>query len=236
MSARFALYLAPEADDPLWHFGSEWLGYDAQSGLDVPHPRIEGVTSHEWREATAHPRLYGFHLTLKAPFRLAPGARPEELEHHLAELAARHCVVEPVPLELDASPAGDGQVFLCLRPKNPSAFLSTLEADAVVNLDPLRAPLEPAEYARRKPERLSSRELSYLRCYGYPHVLEAFRPHFSLTGPIAADSPLLTALRAHLDKTVVPNAFACRSLALFEQPEPGARFIVRRRFDLPGAA
>lgn len=232
MTARFALYLAPEADEPLWHFGSEWLGYDAQTQQSVPHPSLSGLDEETLHAATAHPRLYGFHLTLKAPFRLADGVTPDDLERATAELAARHAVFGPITLAPDIRPAGKEASFLCLHPAAPHAALTKLEADAVMALDVWRAPLDAQEFARRKPERLDQRELGYLKLWGYPHVLDAFSPHFSLTGPVEDIAPYHSAVTGALAGNPRLSAFTCRSVALFEQPAPGARFIIRRRFAL----
>ena len=71
MSARYALYLAPPADSELWRFGSRVIGRDAASGVDISGFALEGWSAPDWRAATQEPRRYGFHATLKAPFRLA---------------------------------------------------------------------------------------------------------------------------------------------------------------------
>jgi hypothetical protein len=44
--------------------------------------------------------------------------------------------------------------------------------------------LTPPELARRRPDTLDARGLELLARYGYPHVLERFRLHFSLSGPV----------------------------------------------------
>ena len=62
---RVALYWAPELDDPLHARASIWLGRDAETGAALAQPDVPGIV-----EATADPRLYGFHATLKAPFRI----------------------------------------------------------------------------------------------------------------------------------------------------------------------
>ena len=64
---RIALYYAPEAHDPLHQRASTWLGRDATSGAEIPQPAIAGV---DIAEVTADARGYGFHATLKPPFRV----------------------------------------------------------------------------------------------------------------------------------------------------------------------
>lgn len=229
---RFAIYLAPEPHEPLWQFGSAWLGYDAVTGADVTHPVLPGIAPETIREATAHPRLYGLHVTLKAPFRLADGITVDEFQRAVEVVAQRHDPVASFPLTLEARKAGGDRIFLCLAPAETQPHLHRLEADAVVTLDPFRAPLKAGEIARRKPERLGRKERDYLEIYGYPHVLDCFRPHLSLTGPIAPDSPLRDALAQQLGDEPALLTLACRSLLLFEQHEPGARFRIRQRYPL----
>ncbi len=113
---RYAIYLAPEPHEPLWLFGSAWLGYDAATRADVKHPVLSEIAPQAIREATAHPRLYGLHVTLKAPFRLADGIAPDELQRAVQDLAQRHDPVGPFPLTLEARKAGEDQIFLCLAP------------------------------------------------------------------------------------------------------------------------
>ncbi len=100
----------------------------------------------------------------------------------------------------------------------------------MVTLDSFRAPLTAGEFARRRPERLGRKERGYLESYGYPYVLDCFSPHLSLTGPVAPGAALRDALAQRLANEPALLALACRSLLLFEQPEPGARFHIRQRY------
>ena len=74
---RFAVYYAPEPG-PLADFGAAWLGWDATAGSARAHPDIAGLPR-PVAEITQTPRKYGFHGTVKPPFRLAPGSTPEAL-------------------------------------------------------------------------------------------------------------------------------------------------------------
>ena len=229
---RFAIYLAPEPQEKLWSFGSSWIGYDAQTRASITHPALPGITPKAIHEATEHPRLYGLHLTIKAPFRLIDGLCVSELEHAVEELACRHDPIGPFSLVLEQRKAAEAKLFLCLAPAERQPALHRLEADAVVTLDPFRAPLTLAEVAKRRPDRLDRKELGYLHSYGYPYVLDVYQPHISLTGPIAPDSPLQAALGQQLNAEPELMQFAARSLLIFEQPEPGAPFHVRQRYSL----
>ena len=76
---RYALYYTPPPDSPLWRFGCAVIGYDSVLGCDVPLALPEGWSTDDWRAATTEPRRYGFHATLKAPFRLAAGSTEDDL-------------------------------------------------------------------------------------------------------------------------------------------------------------
>lgn len=211
MIKRYALYFAP-ADAGLWQAGSGWLGRDAATGRPVGQPAIAGLAA-----ATAAPRKYGFHATLKAPFRLAAGTTPGALHAALAETAA---ALAPVPLPgLAVTRLGR---FLALCPQPQPAALTRLAAEVVTRFEPFRAPLSAAETARRRPEHLSARQNELLRDFGYPFVFEEFRFHMSLTGdldPAELDrlEPLATDFFApHLARPVQIDR-----LCLFGEDETG---------------
>ena len=65
---RYALYVVPE--DAFYRVGASWLGWDSVAGRATAHPGIDGLTR-PVAEITATPRKYGFHGTMKPPFRLA---------------------------------------------------------------------------------------------------------------------------------------------------------------------
>ena len=72
--ARYALYLTPPQHSDLWSFGCNVIGRDPFTGRLVDGFAPEGHEFEAWRKLTSEPRRYGFHATLKAPFR--PGTLP----------------------------------------------------------------------------------------------------------------------------------------------------------------
>jgi hypothetical protein len=66
---RYGLYFAPGTNEAFHDLGASWLGRDAASGQAVEHPDLEGLGATELSEITGPARRYGFHATLKAPFR-----------------------------------------------------------------------------------------------------------------------------------------------------------------------
>src|SRR5437868_6649052 len=102
-SGRCAIYWAPPAASALADFGAYWLGRDAERGA-VPQGDGLGLppgTDPAWlAQATADPRHYGLHATLKPPFRLADGRTQPALAAALARFAAATAPVSGPPLVL----------------------------------------------------------------------------------------------------------------------------------------
>lgn len=70
---RYAIHFTPTPNDPLTQAAAAWLGRDAYSGQAVEPPGMIDLGMQEISYHTALPRRYGFHGTIKAPFRLAEG-------------------------------------------------------------------------------------------------------------------------------------------------------------------
>lgn len=176
---RYAVYYAPPVQSPLWRFGSSVVGYDAETGTPVPPPALRRFDADHWRDITAEPRRYGFHGTLKAPFRLAPGRSEAELRAVSARFAKDRAPFACAGMKL----AQIGR-FLALKTVMPCAALDRLAAGAVAAFDDFRAPMTPGELERRQRGSLTPRQQEYLGRWGYPFVLEDFRFHMTLTGPL----------------------------------------------------
>lgn len=223
--ARFALYWAPDLDDPLHAAGSAWLGRDAETGAARRQPAAPGV---DLFEITREPRLYGLHATLKAPFRLATSY--EALSDSAAALAARIA-----PFDLPPLAVTDLDGFLALTEQAPCPPLQALCDQAVADLEPHRAPLTEAEIAKRRPERMTREQRGNLDRWGYPYVFGAFFFHVTLTRRLSPEESAL--LRPAAEAAVGPAARHPRrvaSICLFSQPEPGQPFRIAERFRLAG--
>jgi len=176
---RYAIYFAPPATSPLWRFGAAVIGYDAETGATVAPPELRRFDAERWREITAEPRRYGFHATLKAPFRLAEGRSEDDLGAACAAFAAERTRFACAGVELSAI----GR-FLALKPASPCAALDRLAGAAVKAFDGFRAPMSAAEREKRLRAPLTARQQDHLARWGYPYVLEDFRFHMTLTGPL----------------------------------------------------
>ena len=229
---RYAIYLAPKADTALWQFGSAVLGYDAATGLDIKGFRLPSMPQDRWLKATLRARTYGFHATLKAPFRMKDGDDEQSLINGLMAFASTHFSLSEMLLQLAVLDENQAGGFLALVPTKPNAGLHTLEAATVKGLDHLRAPLSGDEIANRNPASLSQRQAEYLSNYGYPFIFEEFRAHFTLSDRLSNALALKSELNDLLIGHVGKAGFTINELVLFKQPTFDARFQIIARAPL----
>ena len=156
MYTRYALYFTPPPG-PFAQAGEAWLTQDVAK----------------------RPRRYGFHATLKAPFRLAE----EVTEDALRAAVAGFCAQTP-PVMIDGLEVTQTGRFLVLTPVGETDALDLFAAQVVAHFDPFRAPLTEAETTRRRGTGLPAGAEARLQRWGYPHVMEAFAFHMTLTGPL----------------------------------------------------
>ena len=234
-SARYAIYLAPAPESALWRFGCQVIGRDAATGDEFSSFAPDGFDAATWRGMTVEPRRYGFHATIKAPFRLAENKREEALFEAAAELAAAQRPFDAGALCVSTLPIGAAEAFIALTPAAPSLEIASLESVVVRALDHFRAPLTAEERARRKPDQLSSRQRENLDKWGYPYALDEFRPHFTLSDALADSAPVASALAREFAARVASPALIVDALVLFAQSNSGGDFTILRRFPFRGA-
>ena len=167
---RWAVYFLPAPRTALAALGAAWMAEHAGD------PRL------------ASPRRYGFHATLKAPFRLANGYTAAALHRSTRRLVAGFESVSAPPPRVVAM----GR-FLVLMPLGPCPAVDRLAARLTVALDPFRAP------QMRQFRQLSPRQRRNQRKWGAPWVLDDFAFHLTLAGPFAGapDAGWVAAAQAH---------------------------------------
>lgn len=225
-TARYAIYLAPPPSTPLHAVASALLGRDAARDQSVPFRVPDGIAPERWQAITEDARGYGFHGTMKPPFRLAAGSDIGDLEQAVARYAATRTAFNGPPLVLRPISG-----FLALVPARADARIDALAADCVREFDRFRAPAGEGELARRRRSGLSARQDEYLQRWGYPYVMEEFRLHFTFTCRLdeAERATAARALQPHVERFAA-EPLRVDALVLFEQPEAGAPFRIRRRF------
>jgi putative phosphonate metabolism protein len=226
---RYALYYAPTATSALEQFGAQWLGRSVTDGQAVAQPTVPGLSPQDLAALTAEPRRYGFHGTLKPPFFLAEGTTISQLETAVETFCRAQ---QPLPLPHWALRWLGS--FIALVPAAPCPALQDLAADCVRTFDSFRAPASEAELAKRRAKGLTSRQEEHLQRWGYPYVMEDFRFHLTLTGPVR-NSDQRAALEGALTLQTAPwrqKPTSITEIALYRQDGPQAAFILHRRFAL----
>ncbi|MHC0506064.1 DUF1045 domain-containing protein [Achromobacter aegrifaciens] len=230
LAHRYALYLAPTG--PWREHGSRWLGRCADTGLALPPRPGQNAEARNWTEA---PRHYGLHATLKPPFRLNPGASPEQVDAAARQLAAGGT---PFSLELECQPL---RGFLAWRiaasDTQGRVRIQALAEAAVRDLDPLRAPPTPEETARRQPQSLSPAQQTMLARWGYPYVFDTYVFHITLTGKLQGEA--LSQAQAEIAAFADPlrgQPMTVPGVSVYVQPAPGADFVAARHYGFDGSS
>lgn len=224
MTHRLAVYWLPPPG-PLAARLSDWLGWDPVAGERRAPPTLPGLPRPA-SEITERPRRYGPHATLRPPMRVIPG-REGAMRDAVAGLAAA-----TPPARAEGLAVAAMGPFLALRPAGGD--LGALAAAVVRATEPFRAEPTAEELARRRAAGLSERQDAMLLRWGYPHVMEEFRFHLTLTGPLdpAEIGPVRDALAAWLDPHL-PRPLEVRQVALLREGDDG--FLRQlERFDLAG--
>ena len=112
-------------------------------------------------------------------------------------------------------------------PTTPNLELHELAADFVTVFDSYRSPTSDMDLARGDIGRLNGRQFANLMAWGHPHVLDQFRFHMTLTGPIdeLERDYVAQMLRRHFG-SVAEEPLCISQVALFVEPEPNAPFLI----------
>jgi putative phosphonate metabolism protein len=229
---RYAVYFVPAAQSALYRFGSALLGYDCYTGNEIDFPDALPLSAPAWRELTQEPRRYGFHATLKAPFRLADGTDETGLVEafHTFCRSGAAAPFTPVVAVIER--------FIAIVPSGNEPAVDRLAAACVTAFDRFRAPLDAHDRERRLAAGLSERQAQNLERWGYPYVFEDFRLHLTLTGRLPAErqATVLSFLREQLAAAEGPGAVRIDAVALLRQDNAAARFRVLSRATTEGPA
>ncbi|MDZ4100161.1 MAG: DUF1045 domain-containing protein [Hydrogenophaga sp.] len=226
---RVALYWAPQPERAMWRAGCQWLGRDAATGERTTQPDIRGIAKEVFEALTADPRRYGWHATLKPPFRLREGIGLKDVDAAVQTLAGQFKAAAIPALRVEA--LGN---FLALRPQDTPVAANALAAACVQALQPLSRPLSAEDLQRRRRAALTPHQNALLQRWGYPWVFDEFRFHCSLTGPLdrldAASREALKQAAGHLFNKLPPEPL--NSIAVYIEPTPGADFQLHRHWGL----
>lgn len=228
---RVAVYYAPEPHSEHARAGQRWLALpgDASPPHDEPSPLAALLGPEAAQAVLADPRHYGFHGTLKAPFRMKEGVA---LSHVLAEVEALASATEAFDLPpLAPAPLGP---FLALQPQADGPELDAMAAACVTQLHHLAAPLNDLELAKRRRVSLSAQQEALMQRWGYPYVLQEFRFHMTLTGSLrglaaSQQAALLRAAQQHFSGL---RRWTMSALSVFVQTHIDADFVLHAQLPL----
>lgn len=219
---RYAIYYAPRPG-AFADLASRWFGQQIETGTalacaDIPDLPIPLA------KVTADARRYGFHGTIRAPFRPAQGVSQQDIMGSVAGLAARLAPVRCDGLQLE-----NLQGFNALTPLGCEARLLELGAIVVEATNSLRQPLSAEDLARRRRDSLTPRQRILLELWGYPFVMEEFRFHLTLTDRLAAaDMPTVMAAAKIYFAPIFDQSFVIDDLCLFGEDARGQFRLIHR--------
>lgn len=221
MSARYAIYYAPHAEDPFSFFANRWLGRDSFSGKSLDRPMFEELQAVDIDGHTKDPRHYGFHATLKAPFEL----NDKQTESGLIVALQEFCL-DYKAFEARIAPMALFQ-FIAFQLTDTNEEMDNLHAACVHYFEPFRAQLSEKDIQRRRKANLSSVQDERLIEFGYPYIFEDFRFHMTLSGAIKDEqlrNRILETLQNHFREYSGLHKFW--GLSLFKQENRDRDFLV----------
>ncbi len=133
---RYAIYFTPASGSMWAELGKHWLGRDAFSGALIPQPVIPDMMPDAFFRLTQTARRYGFHATLKAPFRLKEGWKETDLLDMACDFCRRESPFPVHGLGVEAS-----QNFIAIRPSVVQPGLSEFAFRCICAFDSARAAL-----------------------------------------------------------------------------------------------
>lgn len=223
---RLALFYAPASKSPLAKFGSQWLGWDVENAIEVKHPDIANLPV-SIAEMVATPQKYGFHGTLKAPFKLHTTKSLDELRAALQ--AFSHQTSKFMIGKMKVAQLGN---FVAIIQESRSTNLRDFAAMAVENFEEFRAPLNEKDIAKRRKTKLTPRQDELMLRWGYPYVFEEFKFHLTLTGKLAeANVETTKDILAEYLSDVLDKPLEAVDICLYGEREDG-RFEIIERFPL----
>ncbi len=179
---RVAIYFLPKKNSSLENFGKNLLGRDINKKKKISLTRRQkyfinrGFTYFdELKNYCEQPAKYGFHATLKAPFRLKRNVKTKNFYDVISHIATQHSRFKIKGLKIVYS-----KKFTFITSRKPNKLLINLENDLVKHLDTFRAELNKTEIKKRIPDSLTFKQNKYLKEWGYPFVFDQFKFHMTL--------------------------------------------------------
>ena len=227
---RLGIYFVPDPGTALYQMASSWLGYDIRDGRELIYDKTLLGINPQHRELVAPARRYGFHATLKAPFRLRDGEKVENIAEALHEFSGRFRKFTLPSLKLQTFSS-----FSCLVPERTKSEINEIADQLVRDFDKFRSPPTQEELDKRMAKKITTRQLYLLRQWGYPYVLDCYRFHMTLTGTLPSDpvkKNLIQELLERYFEPIIEEPVCFNTISLVCEPEPESCFVHVQQFPL----
>ena len=111
--------------------------------------------------------------------------------------------------------------------------VTELAASTVSYFDKFRAPLSDKDIEKRRQRRLTPQQDALMLRWGYPYVMQEFKFHMTLTGPLALTKLMRSNdVQTHGFRNSLVNHSNISSLALLGEDNDSGRFHVIERLSL----
>ena len=240
---RYAIYFTPPCHSDWWRFGCSWLHRDPMTNTQTPRFSLPGLQQMGINDAylntlTSEPFRYGFHATLKAPFRLKKGSYEQDLYRQVQQLSRTLKTTKLTPLSIQSI---DGFVALTFPGNDMQSIheeqmaINRLAAQCVTKLDVFRDDPSLEELEKRRSQGLTPRQIELLEDWGYPFVLQEYRFHMTLTNRVEKhlQNRIIDALEPSIDQLNQHPLFL-DALSVFEQSSYDSAFVATRRYCFDG--
>lgn len=225
---RMAIFYAPGSQTPLADFGAKWLGWNVERSHTVPHPEIDGLPA-PISDLVATPQKYGFHGTLKAPFRLHGDQTIDGLKGAMKSFSDQR-----KPFAIGKMKVAKLGSFIAIIQENQSDEFANFASNIVMHFEDYRAPLTDEDIAKRRKAKLTPRQDELMLKWGYPFIFDQFKFHLTLTGKLSEQNAqtVCDRLTDHL-KPILDTPVEAVDLCLYGEREDG-RFEIIERFPFLG--
>jgi hypothetical protein len=117
--------------------------------------------------------------------------------------------------------------YYSLVPTLPCENVRYLASSIVQHFDGFRAPLSEADIERSDPDGLSAAQFTNLHRWGNPYVMDEYRFHMPVTGPVnVVDMPRIEQALRGIFEPVLAEPIAISNIALMMEEGMGGPFRV----------
>lgn len=225
--SRYAVYFSPPEADDLSKFSAGWFGWNAHNGKSVSYPILENL-NYDLSDITKEQYRYGFHGTLKPPFLLVDTKNLNDLKFALVELSKSIKKFEIPSISLKVLDR-----FVAIVPTTESKELTILAKKCVEKLDDFRQVESAKKIQRRRSTGLSKSEEYNLTRWGYPHVMDNFQFHLTMSGRLkpAVLKNVIEVLNSEL-QGVLNKPLPIGEICLFGENASNGNFQIIQKFSL----